>query len=154
MRYRRTLLVVMAALVVGSSMPAYGQLEIGTWVRQVTPQTPQEMTLTIEACCGSGRRLTYHVRAGSTAMTMVVETRLDGADAPVLMNGAPSGETMAITRLDATHASAVLKMKGVAFGTSRGTLSADGKTLTVINEYTTTAGGNPVGKVTEVWMKK
>ena len=42
---------------------------------------------------------------------------------------------MAIKRVDATHTVTVLKMNGKPFGTSKATISADGRTLTVENEY-------------------
>jgi hypothetical protein len=42
---------------------------------------------------------------------------------------------LAIRLLDSWHATAVLKMNGKPFGTARGTLSADGKTLTIEDDY-------------------
>jgi hypothetical protein len=45
-------------------------------------------------------------------------------------------------------------MNGKVFGTSKATLSADGKTITVENDYTSTAGGLPKGKQTEIWIRK
>jgi hypothetical protein len=36
------------------------------------------MTMTVEMCCGSGRRLTYRVAMNGTEMIMVVESPLDG----------------------------------------------------------------------------
>ena len=45
-------------------------------------------------------------------------------------------------------------MNGTTFGTSKGTLSADGKTLTVENEVTSAVGGQPVGKQRETWVLK
>ncbi len=132
----------------------FAQLEIGTWVRTPTQAMPESMTMTIEACCGSGRRLTYHLAAGKTDMVIVVETRLDGSESPVVINGQPSGETMAITRLDAHHASTILRMNGQEFGTSKGTLSTDGKTLTVINDISSAGGGSLVGQYTETWVRK
>lgn len=70
------------------------------------------------------------------------------------MNGKPSGETMAITRVDAHHTAAVVKMNGAPFGTSKGTLSADGRTLTVLNVFSSATGGQQVGKQTEIWVRK
>jgi hypothetical protein len=133
---------------------ANAQLEIGTWVRQAPTSTPGAMTLTVEACCAGGRRLTYHVPVNGQEILLVVETKLDGADAPVLVAGRPSGETMAIKRTDANHASSVLKMNGQVFATSTATLSPDGKTLTVVNDVTSAIGGQPVGKATDVWSRK
>jgi hypothetical protein len=110
------------------------------------------MTMTVEPCCGSGRRLTYRVPPND--MVLIVESQLDGKDAPVMFQGKPSGETMAITKVDDRHYTAVLKMNGKVFGTSKGTFSADGKTLTVEDDFTATAGGHAAGKQTETWVKK
>ena len=140
-------------LALGSARALHAQLEIGTWVRQPTASMPS-MTMSIAACCNGGRRLTYHVDINGTETLLIVETKLDGSEAPVMMNGKPSGETMAITRVDAHHASTVLKMNGKPFGTSAATLSADGRTLTVLNDFSSSVGGQQVGKYTEVWVKQ
>jgi hypothetical protein len=140
------------AFVFGFATPAGAQAALGTWVRRPDSTAPQGMTMTVEMCCGSGRRITYHVPPKD--MILTVESKLDGRDAPVLLGGKPSGETMAITRLDDRHYSAVLKMNGKVFGTSKGAISVDGKTLTVENDFTAGMGGNPVGKHTETWVKK
>jgi len=131
------------------SSPLRAQSFVGTWVRQDTP-----MTMTVEMCCRSGRRLTYRVAMNGNEMIMVVESALDGTDAPVLVGGKPSGETMAIRQIDDRHATAVLKMNGKPFGTAKGTLSTDGKTLTIEDEYTSAAAGQQVGKQTETWIRK
>ena len=150
----RALSCAIAVLTLGSARPLHAQLEIGTWVRQATDSMPA-MTMRIETCCNGGRRLTYHVPlSGSTQTVLTVETRLDGRDAEVLMDGRPSGETMAISRLDAHHATTLLRMNGNLFGTANATLSADGRTLTVTNDYSSSAGGQPVGKYTEVWVRQ
>jgi hypothetical protein len=72
----------------------------------------------------------------------------------VLLGGRPSGETMAIKQTDGRHWTTVLKMNGQLFGTSKATLSADERTITVENDMTATAGTNPAGKSTETWVKK
>lgn len=132
---------------------ASAQLEIGTWVRKSTSGSPA-MTMKIESCCGGGRKLTYNLTMGGTAAMLTLSTKLDGSEAAVLMNGKPSGETMAIKRVDGHHVVSVLKMNGSKFGTSKATLSADGKTLTVESDYTAAVGGNQAGKTTEIWVKQ
>ena len=136
-----------------SARSLHAQLGVGTWVRQPTASMPS-MTMTVEACCNGGRRLIYHIDINGTAMVLTVESRFDGSSAPVLIAGKPSGETMEITRVDDHHLSTVVKMNGKAFGTSKATLSADGKTLTVITDVTSSAGGQTVGKSTETWVRK
>ena len=142
-----------AILALGSARSLHAQLEIGTWVRQPTASMPS-MTMNIAACCNGGRRLTYRLDIDGTETLLFVETKLDGSEAPVMMNGKPSGESMAITRVDAHHASTVLSMNGKPFGTSQATLSADGRTLTVRNDFSPSVGGQQVGKYTEVWVKQ
>jgi hypothetical protein len=82
----------------------------------------------VEACCGGGRRLTYHLDINGTETILTVESRFDGSEAVVLTGGKPSGETKAITRIDDHRTSTVVKMNGKLFGTSKATLSADEKT--------------------------
>ena len=147
--HRRALGIVLLAL--GAARPLHAQLGIGTWVRQDSSSS-SGITMDVAACCHGGYRLTYHFQGSATAMT--VESPFDGTEVPVLINGQPSGETMAITRVDTYHTSTVVKMNGQPFGTSRSTLSADGKTLTVVNEFATAAGGQAAGKHTEVWVRK
>ena len=66
------------------------------------------------------------------------------------MDGKPSGETMGIKWVDTHHTFTVLKMNGKTFGTSKATFSADGKTITVDNVVTSAAGGQAVGKQSEI----
>ena len=134
--------------------PLYAQLEVGIWVRTPTKAMPNSMTMKIEVCCGGGRRLTYSLPAGNQATLMSLETKLDGSEAQVLINGKPSGETMAITRVDAHHANTIIRMNGKDFATSTATLSEDGKTLSVINDCGSTTGCTPIGKSTETWVKQ
>ena len=76
---------------------------------------------------------------------------MDGTEAPALVGGKPSGETMAIKRVDDHHYSAVVKMGGKPFGTSNGTVSADGKTMTVESVF---QGGGNVETIIETWVRK
>lgn len=85
---------------------------------------------------------------------MTVVSGLDGKDAPVLLNGKDSGETMAISLVDKLHSVSVVKMNGKPFGTSKGAFSPDFTTLTVENDYSAAVGGNTAGKSTEVWIRK
>ena len=142
--------VALTGIVAGR--PAFAQLEIGTWVRKATTASQPEMTMIVEACCNGGRRLTYRLRTGNTDTLMTLETKLDGTDAPVLVAGKPSGETMAIKREDDHHASTVIKMNGTVFATSKATLSPDGKTLTAVTQNNGAPG--PQGESTEIYVKQ
>ena len=144
--------VASAAALVGALGVAHAQIGVGTWIKQAGPGTHVQITMIVEPCCNGGRRLTY--KFGNAAQTMVVESPFDGREVPVLLDGKPSGETMAITLVDPRHTTAVVKMNGKPFGISKGSLSSDGKTLTVESDYSASAGGNPAGKQTELWIRK
>ncbi len=148
---KRLACATIASCVVASTASLRAQLELGTWVQQ--SGSTAGLTMTIEACCNGGRRLVYRLNGRSDAL-MTLDTKLDGVDAPVLVGGKPSGETMAIKRVDALHADTVIKMDGQPFATSKATLSADGKTLTVVNDVTFAGGGQKPGKSTEIWVRK
>lgn len=128
----------------------HAQLGVGTtWVR--TDGHGKGIVLSVAACCNGGLRFTWQIPAmgGQPASTMTVDSPMNGADAPVLVGGKPSGETMAIKRVDDHHYSATVKMNGKPFGTSNSTVSADNKTMTVDSVFGT--GGQ---KVTETWVRK
>jgi hypothetical protein len=137
----------------GVATAVHAQIGVGTWVQQKTPDGKIGLEMTVEDCCNGGLKLTYRV-AGRSDVLLSVESPMDGKDAPVLMAGQPTGETMGIKRVDDHHAVTVLKMNGTKFGTSTATLSPDGKTLTIENEITATTAGRSIGKNTEVWVKK
>jgi len=139
----------------GTPRALSAQVGIGTWVRKDENPATGSMTMTVEACCRGGRKLTYRISMnGTTTMVLTVESPFDGTEVPVLADGKPSGETMAIKRIDDHHTTTVLKMNGQPFGTSKSTLSADGKTLTVVNDIASPGGPQPKGVQTEIWIKK
>ncbi len=129
------------------------QVPLGTWVRKPMDSV-STMTMKVEACCGGGRRLTYHIVIGDTSKDMIVESPFDGSEVPVMIDGKPSGETMAIKMVDSHHASTVVKMNGQPFGKGVSTLSADGKTITVNGDLSTSVGGGSFSTYTEIWVKQ
>lgn len=152
----RSVTMSLGLLLISAAAPrtASAQLEIGTWTRKATDTQPA-MTMKIEPCCGGkGRKLSYTLNSTGTALSLTLDSKLDGSEAPVMMNGTASGETMAIKRVDARHVTNVLKINGTKFATSVATLSADGKTLTVVTDVSTAMAGMQVGKTTEVWIKQ
>jgi hypothetical protein len=120
----------------------------------VEARTLIRLTMTVTACCENGRRLVYHLDINGRPATMTVDSKFDGTEAPVLLNGQPSGETMAIKWVDDHHTTAVLRMNGQPFGTAKSTLSPDGKTLTVDDDFTASVGGQQAGKFTETWVRQ
>jgi hypothetical protein len=141
-----------AFLTIVSPNALRAQGAVGTWVKQSGRMGAGAMSMTVEACCNGGRRLIYHV-AGSD-MVLTVESPLDGSDVPVMIAGKPSGQTMGIKRVDDHHTVTVLKINGKPYGTSKAALSADGTLLTIESEYTSTIGGQAIGKITETWVRK
>ena len=108
------------------------------------------MTMTVASCCNGGYRLTYHVPIqGGQPLTLTVDLPMDGTEAPVMSGGKPTGQTMSAKRLDDHHYTGIAKQNGQLSLTNSATLSADGKTLTVIDTI-----GVSKQKVTEVWSKK
>jgi hypothetical protein len=147
----RVLLAVWASLTVMARPASAGDSPVGTWAKKAETGKPV-MVLVIETWESNKAKLTYRIK--EPAMVMTIVSALDGSDAPVLINGKPSGETMAIKRLDKRHSTTVVKMNGKPFGTSRGTFSEDFNTLTVENDFAETADGNAGGKSTEVWTRQ
>lgn len=130
---------------------AHAQLGVGNWVR--TDEKANGITMTIEACCSGGLRLIYHLQAapGQPPITLTVDSPMDGTEVPAMIGGKPSGQTMAIKRVDDRHYTGVVKMAGQPFGTSTATLSADGKTMTV---ETVSQASAKAEKIVETWVRK
>ena len=145
----RRIAVVVCVLGLCALVQADG-LPTGTWVRR-DPLPGGALTLTVEAA-GTGRKLTYKFAPNAPAgSVMVVVTQLDGKDAAVLLDGKPTGQTMAIRLIDSRHTFAVMKFEGKEGTTAKSELSADGKVLKVENMMPT--AGNAVVMV-EYWDKK
>jgi hypothetical protein len=83
---------------------------------------------------------------------VTVVTALDGKEQPMMMDGKPTGQTMATLRTGVYVASSIVRMEGKTLRTSTAELSADGKTLTVENDMSATYPG--ADKKTEIWDKK
>ena len=139
-------------LVLSWAGAASAQLAVGNWAR--TDSAGLGMTLTVEACCNGGLRLTYHFPAmgDQPPATMTVDSPMDGTEVPVLLDGKPTGETMAIKRVDALHMTGVVKMNGQLYVTSSSALTADGKSATT--ESISQMPGGKTQKVIETWVKK
>ncbi|MGC2181974.1 MAG: hypothetical protein WA637_01690 [Terriglobales bacterium] len=84
----------------GSDLPALGA-DLGTFAqRSVGPWDLGQKTRRLSA----GRRITYHIPPND--MVLTVELQLDGREVPVMLGDKPSGETMAIKRVDDHHMTA------------------------------------------------
>jgi hypothetical protein len=128
-----------------------GILGLGTWV-----QRDGVLVLTVEAA-GADRKLTYRTRGPDGKfvkgeLTMV--TKGDGKDAPMLVDGKPMGQSMAIRRVDANKTHTVLKLNGKDCGTSTSEVSADGKVMKSETEYSNPACGAVGKKIVTTWDRK
>ena len=150
MRFRVLLLILFfVAPIFAADSP------VGTWVRKndpsekIPPGSPIEMEI---QKWGNSATLTYHIPAiqGQPAMLLTLDTNLDGKDAQLMMNGKPSGETMAIQKIDDHHFATVIKMNGQQIGTSTSIFSDDFNTL--ISEGT--MGSSNSSKTKETWLRK
>jgi hypothetical protein len=149
MKASAPVIAALFALTSGSSLQA--QFTVGTWV-QTAPM--KGLAMTVEDCCNGGRRLIFHVTLGQKTQTMTIESRFDGRDAPVLADGKPNGETMALKRVDERHTTTVFKRSGKVYRTSTAAESADRMTLTVENEFIDAGDGRVTGKMTETYVRK
>ena len=139
-------------VVVGWASQAQAQLGVGTkWLR--TDAEGKGIVLDVEACCNGGLRLVYHIPAmgAQPATTMSIDSPMNGTDAPTLVAGKPSGQTMAIKRVDDHHLTAILKVNGKPSATYSGTVAPDDKSMTVEGVVGT---GSQALKVTETWVRK
>ena len=142
---RRIAWVVLVLLSMSSAASAESPWK-GTWVERRPPEQGKQ-TMTVEEA-GTGWKLTYHItgpKVPGGTMILTVVTQLDGNDAPVMYEGKPSGQTMAIKRVDSHHTFTVLKLQGKETGISKSELSSDGKVLKVQN--------GPIGATADEMMQ-
>jgi hypothetical protein len=84
---------------------------VGAWVQRENQQKVL-LTMTVEEV-GGGWKLTHKmVGPEMPASTMTIVSELDGRDAPLLIAGKPTGQTMAIRKIDSRRTVAVLKFQG------------------------------------------
>lgn len=159
MRLRRLLpiMVITGALVF--SVAAHAQTTdpyVGTWTLDVAKSTykpgpaPKSTTVVVEAA-GQGLKVSVDaVGADGTPMKWGYTSMRDGKDAPV--TGNPNYDTVALTQATPTNATAIYKKAGKVVITSKSSVSADGKTLTL-----TSTGTDPKGQAVNnvsVYTKK
>jgi hypothetical protein len=149
------LLLTAAITLAVTSRAGAASSPVGEWVRQPGPGDKglAMMALTIEQWGPDGVKLTYHGIGLKRPMT-IWSANPDGSDAPVLIGGKPTAQTMAIKWIDAHHLTSVQKQGGKVLGTSTATLSPDFTTMTIENDYVVTDRRHKVGKSTEVWTRK
>lgn len=117
----------------------------GTWVQR-EPQKEGHLMMTVEEV-GTGWKITYKM-AGQDAPGSFVSTVLTQLD------GKPSGQTMAIKKIDSRHTVAVVKFQGKEMGISKGEISPDGKVLKVETDYADSNPTGQAGKQIQYWDRK
>jgi len=134
-----------------SSMVSADSLWGGAWVLREPPQGGR-LIMTVEEV-DTGWNLTYKVVGPDAPASTVstVQTPLNGKEAPLLVNGKPSGQTMGIKRIDTHRTVTVLKFKGKETGVSMAEVSPDGKVLKIETDY---VSSNPIGKEIQYWDRQ
>jgi hypothetical protein len=140
--------VAIALLVVVGSSTLLAQTNplVGTWKLDVTKSkydpgpAPKSLTRTVEAQ-GNGVKYTFDgVAADGKPIAYGFSVQFDGKDNPI-SGSIPSGaDTIAATRTDSDHFVATLKKGGSVIGTSKVSVSKDGKVTTVDSTGVTASG--------------
>jgi hypothetical protein len=109
----------------------------GTWLMREQSKKFQ-LSMTIKEVPGgwkiSWRVPTPDAKGAASYVTMTADSALDGKEMPNLIDGKPSGQTMAIRKLD--------------------DLSRDGKVITSENEFSATGPSGAEGKTVQHWDKQ
>jgi hypothetical protein len=129
----------------------------GVWVQRDS-KLKSGFTMTLEEV-GSGWKITYRIagktaRGAAVSSVMTIQTALDGTEAPTLVDGKPSGQTMAIRKIDSHHTYTVVKFQGKQTGISKSELLPDGKVIKSENENTVSGPNGVAGKQVQYWDKQ
>ena len=145
-----------AAVLASGSVAAAEENWLGTWKLNVAKSTfdpgpgPKSQTVKFEATADGIRLVTQGVSAEGKTTGGTYTSKSNGKDVP--WTGNPNADTASPRRVDANTYENVWKKGGKATITSRGVVSADGKTLTV-TQTGTDAQGRPV-KTTNVYDRQ
>jgi len=138
--------IALLAVVGSCTLRAQGNPLAGTWKLDVAKSkfdpgpAPKSLTRTVEVQ-GNGVKYTFEgVAADGKPIAYGFSVQFDGKDDPI-SGSLPSGaDTIAATRTDSNHFAATLKKGGKVIGTSKVTVSSDGKVTTVDTTGTTETG--------------
>jgi hypothetical protein len=146
---QRVLTVVAVALlaVVGaSSLHAQSNAVVGTWKLNLTKSkfdpgpAPKSLARKVEAE-GDGLKYTFEgVSADGKPVAYGFSVKFDGKDYPITGSMPSGADSISVKRLDANNYEATLKKGGKVLGTSKVTVSKDGKATTVESSGTNAAG--------------
>jgi hypothetical protein len=146
MRALKILAVGLLLFAGAATVQAQNEALVGTWKLNTAKSkyqpgpAPKSLTRTVEAA-GEGVKYTFE---GETAdgkpISYGFSTNFDGKDSAIT-GSIPSGaDSVSAKRTDANHYVATLKKGGKVLGTSKVSISADGKTTTVDATGTTADG--------------
>jgi hypothetical protein len=142
----RFVAIALLAVVGSSTLQAQSNPLVGTWKLNVAESkydpgpAPTSLTRTVEAQ-GDGVKYTFDgVAADGTPIAYSFSVQFDGKDNPI-SGSIPSGaDTISAKRTDSNHYVATLKKGDKVIGTSKVTVSKDGKVTTVDSTGTTATG--------------
>jgi hypothetical protein len=142
----RFVAIALLAVVGFSTLRAQSNPLVGTWKLNVAKSkydpgpAPKSLTRTVEAQ-GNGVKYSFEgVGADGKPIVYGFSVQFDGKDNPI-SGSIPSGaDTIAASRTDSNHFVATLKKGDKVIGTSKVTVSADGKVTTVDSTGTTATG--------------
>lgn len=152
----RKLAVAFVACLLGLSPMAWADCALkGTWVQRGATKE-FTMTMTVEDA-GPACKLTYRVTGANVpavGSTSTIVSRFDGKDAPHLVDGKPTGQTLAIRQIDNRHWVSVMKHNGKETGISKGEMAPDGRVLKVVNEMSASGPSGTAQKSVQFWDKR
>jgi hypothetical protein len=145
-RALRFAVITLLAVAGSSVLRAQSSPLVGTWKLNLTKSKydpgpmPKSLTRTVEANGDGVKYIFAGVAADGTPISYGFSATFDGKDNPV-SGSMPSGaDTISAKRIDANHYVATLKKGGKDVGTSKVTVSKDGKVTTVDATGTTSSG--------------
>ncbi len=146
MRALKFFAIAVLSVAAASSLQAQNEALLGTWKLNTAKSkyepgpTPKSLTRTVEAQ-GDGVKYTFDgVAADGAAIAYSFAVKFDGNDNPITGTVPNGADTAAIKRVDANHYVATLKKGGKTLGTSKVSISKDGKVATVDATGTNAAG--------------
>ena len=145
-RVLRFVTIALLAVVGSCTLQAQSNPLVGTWKLDVTKSkyepgpAPKSLTRTVEAQADGVKYTFDGVAADGKPITYGFSVQFDGKDNPI-SGSIPSGaDTISAKRTDSTHFVATLKKGDKVIGTSKVTVSKDGKVTTVDSTGTTATG--------------
>jgi hypothetical protein len=138
--------ITVFALVSAFAAQAQSNPLVGTWKLNLDKSkydpgpAPKSLVRKVEVA-GDGVKYTFEgVAADGKPLSYSFSVKFDEKDNPVMGNAPNGADTISATRTDAHHYTAILKKGGKEVGTSKVTVSDDGKTTTVDATGTNLAG--------------